>query len=72
MYQYLTLNNSNILTASEIIDGWLKHISSKEENYLWVSNQRAYELMERGILPPKTSDMNLNEHFEMIDAQLTT
>ena len=72
MYQYLTLNNSNILTASEIRDGWLKHISSKEENYLWVSNQRAYELMERGILPPKTSDMNLNEHFEMIDAQLTT
>ena len=72
MYQYLTLNNSNILTASEIREGWLKHISSKEENYLWVSNQRAYELMERGILPPKTSDMNLNEHFEMIDAQLTT
>ena len=72
MYQHLTLNNSNILTASEIREGWLKHISSKEENYLWVSNQRAYELMERGILPPKTSDMNLNEHFEMIDAQLTT
>lgn len=53
MYQHLTLNNSNILTASEIREGWLKHISSKEENYLWVSNQRAYELMERGILPPK-------------------
>ena len=72
MYQYLTLNNSNILTASEIREGWLKHISSKEENYLWVSNQRAYEIIEKGILPPKTSDMNLNEHFEMIDAQLTT
>lgn len=73
MYQFL-LNyfDTSILSPSQIREGWVKHIKAEEENYLWVSNQRAYELMERGILPPKTSDINLNEHFEMIDAQLTT
>jgi len=25
-----------------------------------------------GVLPPQTSDPTLNEHFDMIDAQLTT
>ena len=28
--------------------------------------------MKEGYLPPETSDPNLNEHYEMIDAQLTT
>ena len=28
--------------------------------------------MKEGVLPPETSDPNLNEHYEMIDAQLTT
>ena len=28
--------------------------------------------MNEAILPPKTSDPSLNEHYEMIDAQLTT
>ncbi len=72
MYQYLTLNNSNILTGKEIREGWLNHIKPEEENYLWVSNQKAFDLMNEAILPPKTSDPSLNEHYEMIDAQLTT
>ena len=28
--------------------------------------------MNEGLLPPKTSDPRFNEHFDMIDAQLTT
>ncbi|MEL6273817.1 MAG: ADP-ribosylglycohydrolase family protein, partial [Bacteroidota bacterium] len=56
----------------QIRDGWLKHIKTEEENYLWVSNQRAFDLMQQGIIPPTTSLPDSNEHYEMIDAQLTT
>ena len=73
MYQYLlNFYETSILTPNQIRDGWLKHIKKVEENYLWVSNQRAFDLMIEGILPPETSHPSLNEHFEMIDAQLTT
>ena len=72
MYQHLIYNNSSILTSEQIRDGWLNHIMEEEENYLWVSNQKAFDLMKQGILPPKTSSVDLNEHYEMIDAQLTT
>ena len=73
MYQYLlNFYETSILTSSQIRAGWLKHIKKEEENFLWVSNQRAFDLMIEGILPPETSDPSLNENFEMIDAQLTT
>ena len=73
MYQYLlNFYETSILTPNQIRDGWLKHIKKMEENFLWVSNQRAFDLMIEGILPPETSDPSLNENFEMIDAQLTT
>lgn len=73
MYQHLLLTHkTSILTAEQIRDGWLKHIRSKEENYLWVSNERAYRLMEEGMLPPNTSHPDNNAEYEMIDAQLTT
>ena len=73
MYQHLLYTNtSNILSPKQIRDGWLKHIKPEEENYLWVSNQKAFDLMKDGVLPPQTGNPNLNEHFEMIDAQLTT
>lgn len=73
MYQYQLFNlQKSILTANEIKDSWLMHIKSEEENYLWVSNQRAYDLMKEGFLPPETSNPERNEHYEMIDAQLTT
>ena len=73
MYQHLlyTCGNS-ILTPKQIRDGWLKHIKHEEENFLWVSNQKAFDLMKEGFLPPETGNPNNNEHFEMIDAQLTT
>lgn len=73
MYQYLLYTNkTSILTPEQIKSGWLKHIKAEEENYLWVSNQRAFDLMNQGVLPPTTSLPDSNEHYEMIDAQLTT
>ncbi len=73
MYQHLLYTNQTaILTPEQIRNGWLKHIKKEEENYLWVSNQQAFDLMQKGILPPETSNPDLNPHYEMIDAQLTT
>jgi hypothetical protein len=73
MYQHLLHENkTSMLTPEQIRDGWLKYIKSDEENYLWVSNQQAFDLMKEGILPPQTGNPENNEHYEMIDAQLTT
>ena len=73
MYQYLqNFYETNILTPSQIREGWLRHIYIEEENYLWVSNQRAFDLMLEGFEPPDTSDPEKNEFYDMIDAQLTT
>jgi len=85
MYQHLLLcNRTSVLSGEQIRDGWLKHIYSEEdtpflgyqgdkENYLWVSNQRAHDLMRNeGLVPPATSDPARNPDYEMIDAQLTT
>jgi len=73
MYQHLLyINKTSLLTGEQIVDGWLKHIKSEEENYLWVSNQQAFDLMLEGIFPPETSNPENNPYFEMIDAQLTT
>ena len=73
MYQELLFqSNQTILSPQDIREGWLKHIKTEEENFLWVSNQKAFDLMNEGLLPPKTSDPRFNEHFDMIDAQLTT
>ena len=85
LYQHLLLTNrTSRLTGEQIRDGWLRHIYSDDdtpfrnsdgqpENFLWVSNQRAFDLMsEHGAVPPTTSDPQYNPHFDMIDAQLTT
>lgn len=73
MYQHLLYTNKvNYLTPKQIQSGWLKHIKPEEENYLWVSNQKAFDLMKTGVLPPETGNPELNEHYDMIDAQLTT
>jgi hypothetical protein len=73
IYQELLYSSPNLdLTGEQIRGAWLDHIYKEEENYLWVSNQRAFKLMQQGIIPPKTSDPELNPHYEMIDAQLTT
>ncbi|MEO1513762.1 MAG: ADP-ribosylglycohydrolase family protein [Bacteroidota bacterium] len=73
IYQHLLYTHkTSLLSGAQIKDGWLKHILREEENYLWVSNQAAFDLMQKGILPPQTSQPDLNPHYEMIDAQLTT
>ena len=85
MYQHLLYTNeTSILTGEQIRDGWLKHVYSDDntpfrqgdsdipENFLWVSNQAAHDLMREGVIPPETSAPERNPHYEMIDAQLTT
>lgn len=88
MYSYLHHQHSTSkLSAEQIRDGWLKHIYSETdapifkkfpdspgqvENFLWVSNERARQLMEQGMLPPQTSLPANNPTSSMIDAQLTT
>ena len=73
MYQHLVyMNKTSKLSGQQIRDGWLKHIKHEEQNYLWVSNQKALDLMISGIVPPETSDPINNPDFDMIDAQLTT
>ena len=73
MYQYLLDSlRTTRLSPGQIRAGWLRHIRAEEENYLWVSNQRAFDLMQDGVLPPETSAPENNEHYDMIDAQLTT
>jgi len=73
IYQELLLkHNTSILTGEQIKDGWLRHIKHEEENYLWVSNQKAFDLMKSGMIPPATGDPKNNSEYEMIDAQLTT
>jgi len=73
LYQELLYSNKkSVLTGEQIRSGWLKHIKKEEENFLWVSNQRAFDLMNDGMIPPATGDPKNNQEFEMIDAQLTT
>ncbi len=73
IYQHLLYTNKTTkLTGDQIRNGWLKHIKTEEENFLWVSNQRALDLMISGLVPPNTSDPKNNPDFDMIDAQLTT
>lgn len=84
MYQHLLAQHQvSVLSAEQIRQGWLTHIYSDDntpftnaqgvkENYLWVSNQQAHDLMRQGMLPPETGAKQHNPHYEMIDAQLTT
>ncbi|MBL7814137.1 MAG: ADP-ribosylglycohydrolase family protein [Saprospiraceae bacterium] len=73
IYQHLLYTNkTSVLSGEQIREGWLKHIKAEEENYLWVSNQKAFDLMKTGLVPPATSDPKNNPEYEMIDAQLTT
>ncbi|MGB5274303.1 MAG: ADP-ribosylglycohydrolase family protein [Flavobacteriaceae bacterium] len=73
IYQSLLYDNkTSLLSGEQIREGWLKHIKAEEENYLWVSNQTAFDLMQQGVVPPATSDPEANPNYEMIDAQLTT
>ncbi len=70
-YVYLhlmDLHQTPRLTAEQIAAGWREHIN----DFIWVSNQRARNLMEAGTLPPATGLGALNPDYLQIDAQLTT
>jgi len=71
IYQHaLETYETEILTPEQIRDQWLEHIDGE---YIWVSNERAYYLMQdEGLLPPETSLPENNPDWEQIDAQLTT
>lgn len=85
IYQHLLAKHrTTSLTPEQIKNGWLTHIYSDEntpftnkegdpENFLWVSNQQAHDLMrEQNLTSPATGAPEHNPHFAMIDAQLTT
>lgn len=55
-------------TPAQINQYWQRHIN----DFIWVSNKQARQLMNRGIRPPSTGLRVVNEHSLMIDAQLTT
>lgn len=57
-----------LLDPATIRQAWIEHIN----RYIWVSNARARELMDRGVAPPATGLATANESWLMIDAQLTT
>lgn len=80
----LHVHQTSLLSPEQIRTAWIAHIydetqptpygpdEDRFQNYLWVSNQRAHELMLVGMAPPETSDPENNPHWDMIDAQLTT
>lgn len=70
--EILFANKTSIATPEQIRDGWLRHIRHEEENFLWVSNEKALHLMIDGMLPPETSLPENNPKYDQIDAQLTT
>lgn len=80
----LDAHQTSLLSPEQIRSAWIAHIydetrptpygpdEDRFQNYLWVSNQRAHELMLAGVVPPETGDPEHNPHWDMIDAQLTT
>ncbi|WP_437670165.1 ADP-ribosylglycohydrolase family protein [Sorangium sp. So ce131] len=69
VYLHLMTGAGTLFLSPEMIrDGWRAHLN----DFIWVSNRRARDLMERGVLPPATSDPALNPDALQIDAQLTT
>lgn len=57
-----------VLDPGELTQAWIDHIN----RFIWVSNERARELMDRGVQPPETSVPASNRFWLAIDAQLTT
>ncbi len=68
----LDTHDVSVAKPEQIREGWLKHIRAEENNFLWVSNERAFHLMRDGMLPPATSLPDNNRLYDQIDAQLTT
>jgi hypothetical protein len=64
----LDLHSTTTLTPEQIAAGWIPHIN----RFIWVSNERARQLMGRSALPGATGMLSANDRAHQIDAQLTT
>ena len=67
-FHLLSKHDTISLTAEQIAEGWRNHMN----DFIWVSNAQARNLMEFGVLPPVTSMGAVNDDYLQIDAQLTT
>lgn len=65
----MTLGGTPWISGQTLADTWLAHM---DDQYLWVSNLRALELMRRNATPPSTGLPCANPFWLKIDAQLTT
>ncbi len=54
------------LTYEEITEMWKKHIN----RFIWVSNRKARDLMDEGLVPPATGSKENNPYWFAIDPQL--
>ncbi|WP_341225505.1 ADP-ribosylglycohydrolase family protein [uncultured Arcticibacterium sp.] len=54
------------INYSEITEMWKAHIN----RFIWGANRRARDLMEDGVLPPKTGNKENNPHWYRITSQL--
>ena len=54
------------ITYPEITQMWMTHIN----DYIWVANREARNLMDRGLIAPDTGRKENNKHWFQIDPQL--
>lgn len=54
------------ITYEEITEAWKKHIN----RFIWVSNRKARDLMEEGLVAPETGKKENNPYWFAIDPQL--
>ena len=54
------------ITYPEITQMWMTHIN----DYIWVANREARNLMDRGLVAPDTGRKQNNKHWFQIDPQL--
>lgn len=54
------------ITYPEITEAWKKHIN----RFIWVSNRKARDLMDQGLVAPETGKKENNPYWYAIDPQL--
>ncbi|QOJ00344.1 MAG: ADP-ribosylglycohydrolase family protein [Phycisphaeraceae bacterium] len=64
----LATQGGTALSGAQIASAWVEHVN----RFIWVSNAKARALMSRGVTPPATGILTVNDQSLMIDAQLTT
>lgn len=68
--EFVTLHaveeNGLDITYEEITEAWIKHIN----RFIWVSNRKARDLMDEGLVAPETGKKENNPYWFAIDPQL--